>query len=102
QGIGCVPVPTTEPELGDDRHEVLLELDDPYELGREFMRWEIATAAAGHVLGIDPFDEQNVAESKENTKRVLSNLPLPAVESADPGSVSNWLTQTVRPGDYVS
>jgi glucose-6-phosphate isomerase/transaldolase/glucose-6-phosphate isomerase len=102
QGTGCVPVPTTEPELGDDRHEVLLELEHPYELGREFMRWEVATAIAGHVLGIDPFDEPNVAESKENTKRVLSQLPLRTVESADPGSVHEWLQKTVRPRDYVS
>jgi transaldolase / glucose-6-phosphate isomerase len=101
-GKGCVPVPTTEPETGDDRHVVLLDLDDPYELGREFMRWEIATAIAGHELQIDPFDEPNVAESKENTKRVLGQLPLPAIESADPASVSEWLKGTVRGHDYVS
>jgi hypothetical protein len=102
RGKGCVPVPTTEPETGDDRHVVLLELDDPYQLGRQFQRWEIATAIAGHALQIDPFDEPNVAESKENTKRVLADLPLPAVESADPSTVSAWLKETVRPGDYVS
>lgn len=102
QGTGCVPVPTTEAETGDDRHLVLLEMDDNYQLGREFMVWEVATAIAGHILGIDPFDEPNVAESKENTKRVLSSLPLPAVDSADPSSVTAWLKETTRPGDYVS
>ena len=102
RGTGCVPVPTTEPEMGDDRHVVLLEIDDPLQLGDEFQRWEIATAIAGHVLDIDPFDEPNVAESKENTKRVLTNLPLPAVESSDPSTVSAWLKDTVRPRDYVS
>jgi glucose-6-phosphate isomerase len=102
RGTACVPVPTTEPETGDDRHVVLLELAGAPDLGREFMRWEIATAVAGHVLGIDPFDEPNVAESKANTKRVLESLPLPATESADPGTVSSWLKETVRPGDYVS
>src|SRR5205823_4232359 len=102
RGKGCVPVPTTEPETGDDRHVVLLDLDDPHDLGREFMRWKIATAVAGHVMQIDPFDEPNVAESKENTKRVLSKLPLPVVESADPASVSDWLKGTVRDRDYVS
>jgi len=101
-GTGCVPVPTTEAETGDDRHVVLLEMDDNYQLGTEFMQWEVATAVAGHVLGIDPFDEPNVAESKQNTNKVLSALPLPAVESADPSTVSAWLKQTVRPGDYVS
>jgi hypothetical protein len=101
-GRGCVPVPTTDTELGDDRHVVLLDLDDPVELGREFYRWELATAIAGHVLEIDPFNEPNVAESKENTRRVLSQLPLPAPEASEPTAVSDWLAQTVRPGDYVS
>ena len=40
-------------------------------LGAEFFRWEFATAIAGAVLGINPFDEPNVTESKDNTKRVL-------------------------------
>ncbi len=102
QGTGCVPIPTTEAETGDDRHVVLLDMSDDYELGTEFMLWEVATAIAGHILNIDPFDEPNVAESKENTKRVLGSLPLPAVESADPSTVSAWLKQTVRAGDYVS
>jgi glucose-6-phosphate isomerase/transaldolase/glucose-6-phosphate isomerase len=43
-----------------------------------------------------------VAESKENTNKVLASLPLPAVHSADPSTVSAWLKDTVRPGDYVS
>jgi glucose-6-phosphate isomerase/transaldolase/glucose-6-phosphate isomerase len=102
RGTGCVPVPTTEAETGDDRHVVLLEMDDDYQLGTQFMQWEVATAVAGHVLDIDPFDEPNVAESKENTKKVLSSLPLPAVESADPSTVSSWLKETVGANDYVS
>jgi len=40
-------------------------------LGAEFFRWEFATAICGVVLGINPFDEPNVTESKDNTKRVL-------------------------------
>ena len=38
---------------------------------REFMRWEVATAIAGAVLGVDPFDEPNVTESKQNTRVAL-------------------------------
>jgi glucose-6-phosphate isomerase len=37
----------------------------------EFFRWEFATAVVGAILGINPFDEPNVTESKDNTKRVL-------------------------------
>jgi transaldolase/glucose-6-phosphate isomerase len=45
--------------------------DDAYALGREFLRWEIATAVLGAVLRINPFDEPNVQESKDNTRQVL-------------------------------
>jgi glucose-6-phosphate isomerase/transaldolase/glucose-6-phosphate isomerase len=101
-GKGCVPVPTTDVEHGDDRHVVALELETVYDLGEQFMRWEIATVVAGHVLGIDPFDEPNVTESKENTGKVLDSLPLPDLPTAEPGQVDEWLRGTVRPGDYVS
>ena len=41
-------------------------------LGAEFFRWEFATAVAGAVLGINPFDEPNVSEAKEKTKAILA------------------------------
>jgi glucose-6-phosphate isomerase len=45
-------------------------------LGAQFLAWEYATAVAGQLLGINPFDQPNVAESKDNTKRILeSGLP---------------------------
>ncbi|MBA2364089.1 MAG: hypothetical protein H0V86_11225 [Chloroflexia bacterium] len=50
---------------------VRLKLTGPLDLGGEFLRWEIATAVAGVVLGINPFDEPNVQESKDNTSRLL-------------------------------
>ncbi len=102
RGTGCVPVPTTEVEMGDDRHLVALELSDPLELGSEFYKWEIAVAVAGHALGVDPFDEPDVAVAKANTAKVLSSLPLPELESADPAGVTAWLEEQVRPGDYVA
>ena len=40
-------------------------------LGAQFLAWEYATAIAGRLLGINPFDQPNVAESKENTGRIL-------------------------------
>jgi hypothetical protein len=102
QGKGVVPVPTTEPEKGADRHDMRVELASPRDLGGEFFWWELATAAAAHILGVDPFDEPNVAESKANTARVLDNLPLSPIEAADPDNVTAWLNQNVRTGDYVS
>jgi glucose-6-phosphate isomerase len=102
RGTGCIPVPTTEPESGPDRHQVALELAEPLDLGEQFYRLELAIPIAGHVLGIDPFDEPNVAESKANTNKVLGALPLPDLESAAGGDVLGWLSDTVVPGDYVS
>jgi len=56
-------------------HPVLtLNLDDPYDLGGEFFRWEFATAVAGHLLQINPFDQPNVQESKRNTRQLLEHF----------------------------
>ncbi len=102
QGKGVVPVPTTETEKGDDRHDMRVGLASPDDLGAAFFSWELATAAAAHVLEVDPFDEPNVAESKANTARVLDALPLPSLDAADPDGVTAWLVENVRTGDYVS
>ncbi|MFN8450116.1 MAG: bifunctional transaldolase/phosoglucose isomerase [Anaerolineae bacterium] len=50
---------------------VTLRLDDAYAIGGEFFRWEYATAVTGKMLDINPFDEPNVTESKNNTSRLL-------------------------------
>jgi glucose-6-phosphate isomerase len=56
-------------------HPVIrIALDDPIDLGGEFVRWEVATAFAGIVLGIDPFDQPNVEEAKEGTRKVLAAI----------------------------
>lgn len=47
---------------------------DAYDIGAEFMRWEIATAIAGRLLGIDPFDEPNVSENKSKTFTIISEF----------------------------
>ncbi len=53
---------------------VRITLDDPYDLGGEFFRWEFATAVAGAILQINPFDEPNVKESKDNTVRLIEEF----------------------------
>jgi glucose-6-phosphate isomerase/transaldolase/glucose-6-phosphate isomerase len=64
---------------------VTLTLRDRTDIGGEFLRWEIATAIAGSILKINAFDQPNVQESKDNTKKVLAefqaNKKLPAVET---------------------
>jgi transaldolase / glucose-6-phosphate isomerase len=53
------------------------------DLGRVFFFAEFATAVAGWVLGINPFDQPNVQEAKDNTKKVLEAAKPPTVEEAD-------------------
>jgi glucose-6-phosphate isomerase len=54
-------------------HPVIsLSIADPIDLGAEFIRWEVATAIAGAVLGIDPFDQPNVEEAKQRTRDLLA------------------------------
>jgi transaldolase / glucose-6-phosphate isomerase len=61
-------------QLAEAGHPVAtIELRDSYGLGSEFFRWKYATAVAGAVLGVNPFDEPNVAESKQNTRALLAH-----------------------------
>jgi glucose-6-phosphate isomerase len=60
-------------DLATAGHPVIhLRIADPIDLGAEFVRWEVATAIAGAVLGIDPFDQPNVEEAKQLTRDVLA------------------------------
>ncbi len=55
-------------------HPVIrIEMADPIDVGAEFVRWEVAVAIAGVVLGIDPFDQPNVEEAKKLTRDVLDS-----------------------------
>jgi len=59
--------------VGAAGHPVIrIDLPDPIDLGAEFVRWEVATAIAGAVLGIDPFDQPNVEEAKNRTRDLLA------------------------------
>ncbi len=140
EGKGILPVadePLGEPgSYGDDRFFVYLRLDEDstydllvseiersgqpvitqrvhssYDLGREMFRWEFSTAVAGEIFKINPFDQPNVQESKDITKRVLAEYEktgkLPESEQIDMGDpqLSDKLDaflSTIGPGDYVA
>jgi hypothetical protein len=76
---------------------VTLTMRDRLDLGGEMLRWEIATAVAGAVLGIDPFSQPNVQESKDNTKRVLAGFEssgkLPEAETVEAGQAGPELAR---------
>lgn len=82
---------------------LVLEMRDRYDLGAEFYRWEFATAIAGAILGIHPFNQPNVQQAKDATERVLQEYTtsgrLPEVETAD--SLVNLLTEA-RKGRYLA
>ena len=60
-------------ELAAAGHPVIrIAVGSKIEIGAEFVRWEIATALAGIVLGIEPFDQPNVEEAKINTRAVIA------------------------------
>jgi len=79
----------------------LISVEEKIDLGEEFMRWEIATATAGSVIGINAFDQPNVQESKDNTNRLLAEfektgkLPAPTA-AASKGSIDLFVGSTVK------
>jgi transaldolase/glucose-6-phosphate isomerase len=106
---------------------VRLAMSDRFDIGAQFALWEIAVATAGAVLGIDAFDQPNVQESKDNTKRLLAeykksgSFQEPPVALATPvanviplagsrdltlgddlPSALAALFEQVQPGDYVA
>jgi transaldolase / glucose-6-phosphate isomerase len=66
-------------------------------LGGEFFRWEFATAVAGAVLGVQPFDQPNVQEAKDAAGVILSGRP-PEVAPMPLAA----LLGAIEPGDYIA
>ena len=86
---------------------VEIPLADVYDLAAEFFRWEFATAIAGAVMGVNPFDEPNVAESKANTKRLLDEFEATGTFTNEQTSKSanaqlNKFLRGAGTGDYVT
>lgn len=131
QGLGLVPV-AQEPggipaDYGDDRvfvyHRITGDLDadvaaltaaghpvvtmdvpETIDLGGVYMAWELATAAAGTVLGVNPFDQPDVQAAKDVTVKVLGDIeagraPADEREGLD---AAERLVASVKPGDYVA
>ncbi len=119
---------------GDDSHDgavqdlenaghpvVRLRLKDPYDLGGQFFLWEMATAVAGHRIGINPFDQPNVESAKVLARRMLGDyrkegkLPDPVpmlraggitvygdVVAETPGDALIAFLGQALPGDYLA
>jgi transaldolase/glucose-6-phosphate isomerase len=62
---------------------VHLAIAEPFDLGQEFFRWEIAVAVAGSILGIDPFDQPDVEASKQAARSVIDQFERTGALAAD-------------------
>jgi transaldolase/glucose-6-phosphate isomerase len=94
-------------------HPVIrIVLGDLFDLGREIFRWEVAVAAAGSVIGIDPFNQPDVELAKELARKAMAGGPAAgagvpdetafADDAAGLGeALDGWLRQA-RPKDYIS
>jgi glucose-6-phosphate isomerase len=102
-------------------HPVIsIKPNDPYDLGGQMFLWEMATAVAGHILGINPFDQPDVEATKAHTRRtialfrekkeMLSELPSSTTQecviyggppaAAFAGALKIFLSETAK-DDYV-
>jgi len=88
---------------------VRLRLDGLASLGAEMYRFEVATAMAGSVLGIHPFDQPDVQVAKALASRAMAGEaeggPIPAVPAIDPQALVAGLVALLgqaRPGDYLA
>ena len=95
-GKGLVPAPGV-PGDGPDRQEHGVRLPAPLELGQEFFRWEFATAVAGSLLGINPFDQPDVQAAKDRTNEVLASGDV----GLEPEGSVDALLAAAAPPDYI-
>ncbi|MGD8625787.1 MAG: bifunctional transaldolase/phosoglucose isomerase, partial [Anaerolineae bacterium] len=84
-----------------------LALHDLYDMGAQFFLWEMATAIAGHLLGINPFDQPNVEAAKVRARRAVEAYAaegaLPGDEAASTGSGAlKIFLAGAQAGDYVA
>ncbi|MFQ6101285.1 MAG: glucose-6-phosphate isomerase [Anaerolineae bacterium] len=128
------PLPGPPPQAGEGDHDVALSLleaaghpvvrlhlRDPYDLGGQFFLWEMATAVAGHLLGINPFDQPNVEAAKVQARRMVAEYrekgTLPAqtpalsgdgiaiygdVKAASPAEALTTFVSQAQPGNYIA
>jgi len=95
-------------ELEKAGHPVIwIDLSDRYDLGGQFFLWELATAVAGHLMDINPFDQPDVESAKVQARRMVAEYQkeghLPKVEASPVTSAAlkNFLSRAGA-GDYLA
>lgn len=83
---------------------IKITLNNKIALGGEFLKWEIATAIAGSIFRINPFDQPNVKEAKDKTNEILAQFhkkgAMPQMKEAN-GDISELL-KAKKPSDYLA
>jgi glucose-6-phosphate isomerase len=126
EGHGILPVVVDGPKLKTAVDTILVDLSmggtsgaiangnrldlgiaTELDLGAEFFRWEFATAVCGALMGINPFDEPNVAEAKTRTNSVLlgveSGVDLIEVsKSSTVNDIHGFINQNLKPDGYIA
>jgi len=80
---------------------IQIEIEDQYDLGAEFFRWEFATAVAGAVLGINPFDQPDVQATKTATQKILKANQTMQTRIQMCEAPGKWLKQA-GPDNYLA
>jgi transaldolase/glucose-6-phosphate isomerase len=89
-------------EQGDSRPSVQINLNDAYDLGGEYFRWEFATAVASALLGVNAFDQPNVQEAKDRTNDILEGSLSPTLDSAISTPHLPDFIEQYQPGNYFA
>lgn len=91
------------------KHPVVrIDLADKYDLGQEFFRWEVATAAASALLNLHPFNQPNVQLAKDVAHTLLadfhatSQMPMATSTSPDDAGTIHLFLGQRQPGDYIA
>lgn len=82
---------------------VIVEMLDKYDLGAEFFRWEFATAIAGAILGIHPFNQPDVQKAKDATERLLREYTMSGhiLQVKSTGSLADLMANASE-GNYLA
>ena len=82
---------------------VRIALADPGLIGQEFFRWEIATAMAGAIIGIDPFDQPDVEAAKVKTRQLVEAYERTGRLDPARAGAARWAAQLLRgPGSLAT
>ncbi len=96
-------------DLVEAGHPVIwIQLADRYDLGGQFFLWELATAIAGHILKINPFDQPDVELAKILAREMVAEyqqvgkLPGGEFSNLDPAVLDKFLEESNQPGGYLA